>query len=186
MNIQEIEEKEKTKSLEGIKKIIEKINNPISLDELKDYYGIILGAFINKDISNKEYLNTLILLKDAKIKPFQENKNELYKQIIEVIDDQIEKCFERIIQKKYKEIKKIYQGIKTIIPAKSYIKLCEEFDYCEIKNIEGVDYIEWAEILNNLEPMCSTPDEEKRVNDYKQAISQYIEKKQNELSSQKA
>lgn len=177
MNIQEIEEKEKTESLEELKKILERLNSTISIEEMQEYYGIILGAYVNKDINNKEYMNALSALKTAKINQISENKKEIYKQIQEVIDEQIEKCAEKIVQKKYKKIKQLNSETTNITTPELFIKLCEEFDYCEIKQIEGVNYVEWASILNELEPICTTDEEIKIVNDYKNALKNYLEQK---------
>ena len=179
MKTEAIEEKLKKETLHQVKQILEKVNNnTISLNELKDYYSVIAGAFINKDINNNEYMNALTLLKKTKIKDLSENKKELYNQIEEVLDEQIEKCAERIINKKYKKIIDLKKepSIK-VIDAKLFIKLCEEFDYSEIKQVEGVNYIEWAKILESLNPICVTPEEIQTTNNYKNALEKYIEQK---------
>ena len=177
MNIQEIEEKEKTETLEKLKEILEKLKSTISIEKLQEYYGIILGAYVNKDINSKEYMNALSALKTAKINQISENKKEIYNQIQEVIDEQIEKCVERIVNKKYKKLKQLNSETTKIITSELFIKLCEEFDYCEVKHIEGINYIEWASILNELEPICTTDEEIKIVNDYKNALKNYLEQK---------
>ena len=162
-----------------IKKILDRIESTsISINQFKDYYVFISNALINNDISNKLYVEYLNVLKNASVNlNTTDDMKRLYNQVCGVIDEKITKYGIIIVKENYKKIREMNFEISDNITADLFIKLCGDFDYSEVMQVDGIDYVWWAKKLEELNPICENASDIQKVSEYKALLSNYVQQK---------
>ena len=180
-NINALKEQSK-KYLDSMKDDV--FHNKIFYNEFSTYFTHLKMMIDNGLIIN--YLDYALALSNASVMILTDTEKEAYKENRKELKKLISKAVKTNLNDKKINLKAYFEQMKKIIEIngyisiKQYISFCNSFSLALLAEIDDIDYLEIAKLLDGVKILESkeiqTYDENKKLNEYRQFIKANIKK----------